>query len=78
MLAVVLMVCVLAGYGEAAVRLQRDWKLQPESLPFASHVRSHALVSLVQKGLLYHEIEQAIDQACHADSRQLLRAERAN
>ncbi|KAI9766302.1 MAG: Transducin (beta)-like 1 X-linked receptor 1 [Geoglossum umbratile] len=55
------------GYGEVAVRLQRDWNLDPEALPFASHVRSHALVSLVQKGLLYHEIEQAIDQARHAD-----------
>ncbi|KAH0544839.1 hypothetical protein FGG08_001068 [Glutinoglossum americanum] len=55
------------GYGEAAVRLQRDWNLDPQSLPFASHVRAQALVSLVQKGLLYHELEQTVDQARHTD-----------
>jgi hypothetical protein len=47
--------------------LQRDWNLDPQSLPFASHVRAHALVSLVQKGLLYHELEQTVDQARHTD-----------
>ncbi len=51
------------GHGEAAVKLQRDWNRNPQSLPFAQYIKTHALVSLVQKGLQYHEIEQTIDQA---------------
>ena len=51
------------GHGEAAVMLQRAWNPNPQSLPFARYIKSHALVSLVQKGLHYHEIEQSLDQA---------------
>ncbi|KAI9718193.1 MAG: hypothetical protein M1812_004183 [Candelaria pacifica] len=51
-----------SGHGEAAVKLQRDWNRNPQSLPFAQYIKTHALVSLVQKGLQYHEIEQTIDQ----------------
>lgn len=42
--------------------LQRAWNPNPQSLPFAPYIRNHALVSLVQKGLQYHEIEQSLDQ----------------
>ncbi|EED17448.1 WD repeat protein [Talaromyces stipitatus ATCC 10500] len=42
--------------------LQRAWLANPQTLPFASHIKTHALVSLVQKGLQYHEIEQSLDQ----------------
>ena len=54
---------MIAGYGEAAVKLQRDWNLDPQSLPFASRVKSRALVSLVQQGLRYYHLAKTIDQA---------------
>lgn len=54
--------------------LQRAWNHDPQSLPFAPYIRTHALVSLVQKGLQYHELEQSFDKVsffcfwviCHA------------
>lgn len=52
------------GHGEAAVKLQRDWMSDPQSLPFAQYIKTHALVVLVQKGLQYYEIEQSIHQVC--------------
>jgi len=55
------------GHGEAAVKLQRDWNPDPQSLTIAPLVKTHALVSLVQKGLQYHEIEKSIiSQARHS------------
>ncbi|KAK5053087.1 hypothetical protein LTR84_002061 [Exophiala bonariae] len=51
-----------SGYGEAAVKLQRDWRVDAESLPFAKNIRGHALVSLVQKGLRYHHLSLTIDE----------------
>ncbi|KAI9748442.1 MAG: hypothetical protein M4579_007221 [Chaenotheca gracillima] len=51
-----------SGYGESAVRLQRDWREDPQDLPFAHFISTNALVSLVQKGLYYHEIEHSLDQ----------------
>lgn len=51
-----------AGHGEAAVKLQRDWIPDPQTLPFAQYIKTHALVVLVQKGLQYYEIEQSINQ----------------
>jgi hypothetical protein len=48
------------GHGEAAVKLQRDWTSDPQRLPCAQHIKPHALIVLVQKGLQYHEIEQSI------------------
>jgi len=53
------------GHGEAAVKLQRDWVENPQTLPFAEHINRHALVSLVHKGLLYHEIEASVKQVCN-------------
>ncbi|KAI4193188.1 MAG: hypothetical protein LQ348_002935 [Seirophora lacunosa] len=51
-----------SGHGEAAVKLQRDWIQDPQALPFAQHIKTHALVLLVQKGLQYYEIERSINQ----------------
>jgi WD40 repeat protein len=44
--------------------LQRAWNPNPQALPFAPYIKTHALVSLVQKGLQYHDIEQSLDKAC--------------
>ncbi|KAL2865549.1 WD40 repeat domain-containing protein [Aspergillus lucknowensis] len=51
-----------SGHGEAAVMLQRAWNHDPQSLPFAPYIRTHALVSLVQKGLQYYELEKSLDK----------------
>lgn len=56
------MIPCFSGHGEAAVKLQRDWLLDPQTLPFAQNIKTHALVSLVQKGLQYYQIEQTLDQ----------------
>lgn len=53
---------LVQGHGEAAVKLQRDWISDPQTLPFAQNIKTHALVGLVQKGLQYYEIEQSINQ----------------
>ncbi|PYH91512.1 WD40 repeat-like protein [Aspergillus ellipticus CBS 707.79] len=50
-----------SGHGEAALTLQRAWNLDPQSLPFAPYIKTHALVSLVQKGLQYYELEHSLD-----------------
>ncbi|RMZ90919.1 hypothetical protein DV736_g1845, partial [Chaetothyriales sp. CBS 134916] len=51
-----------SGYGEAAVKLQRDWNVDAEALPFAKHIQGQALVKLVQKGLKYHHLQLTIDE----------------
>lgn len=56
---------LFSGHGDAAVKLQRDWLLDPQSLPFAPNIKTHALVSLVHKGLQYHQIEHSLDQVSH-------------
>ena len=53
------------GFGDAAVKLQRDWHIEPQTLPFAQHIKAHALVSLLQKGLQYYHIEQSLEQVSH-------------
>ncbi|RAL03778.1 WD40 repeat domain-containing protein [Aspergillus ibericus CBS 121593] len=50
------------GHGEAALTLQRAWNHDPQSLPFAPYIKTHALVSLVQKGLQYYELEHSLDR----------------
>lgn len=59
------MACVLTkdtGYGEAAVKLQRDWKLDPQSLPLAKHIKGGALVRLIKYGLRYYYTDQIWDR----------------
>ena len=50
------------GYGDAAVKLQRDWNVNAVALPFAKHIQGQALVKLVQKGLKYHHLQLTIDE----------------
>ena len=46
--------CVL-DYKETAVRLQKEWNIQdPQQLPYAPLVEHHALVSVLNRGLLYN------------------------
>ena len=52
----------MTGYAEAAVKLQRDWDVNAQDLPFAKNVKGQALVSLVQKGLRYHHLSLTIDE----------------
>lgn len=51
------------GHGEAAILLQRAWNPDPQTLPFAPYIKTHALVTLVQKGLQYDELEKSLDEA---------------
>ncbi|EEH22252.2 hypothetical protein PABG_04463 [Paracoccidioides brasiliensis Pb03] len=55
-----------SGHGEAAVMLQRAWNHNPQSFPFASYIKPYALITLIQKGLQYYELEQSLDQASQA------------
>ncbi|PGH10234.1 hypothetical protein AJ79_05489 [Helicocarpus griseus UAMH5409] len=54
-----------SGHAQAAIMLQRAWHQNPDDLPFASYIKPHALVTLIQKGLLYYELEQSLDKACN-------------
>lgn len=47
--------------------LQRAWNPDPQNLPFAQNIKTHALVSLVQKGLQYHELEQLVDRVRYSN-----------
>jgi len=50
-------------YRETAVRLQKEWNLQdPQQLPFAPHVTHHALVAVLNRGLLYNVQEREPEQ----------------
>lgn len=46
-------------YHDTALRLQKEWDREdPQQLPFAPHVTNHALVSILNKGLLYNACER--------------------
>jgi transducin (beta)-like 1 len=50
---------MISDYQETAAKLQKEWdKPDPDQLPFASHVQIHALVSTVNRGLLYNVQER--------------------
>lgn len=44
------------------MKLQRDWNIDPEGLPFAKHIKGKALINLVQKGLRYHHLAVTFDE----------------
>ncbi|KAF7555844.1 hypothetical protein G7046_g6460 [Stylonectria norvegica] len=50
----------LAHYREAAAKLQKEWHVkQPHrEFAFARHVKSHALVSVINRGMLYYSLER--------------------
>lgn len=48
-----------SNYAQTAVKLQAEWNQpNPQSLDFARNVKDHALVSILQRGLLWHEAER--------------------
>ncbi|KAK6081397.1 WD g-beta repeat containing protein [Seiridium cupressi] len=49
-----------ADYRETAVKFQKEWhKTEPHrQLDFARHVQSHALINVLNKGLLYNSLER--------------------
>lgn len=57
--------------------LQRHWMFDPQSLPFAPFVKTHALVTLVQKGLQYWELERTISKVCSSHRRSAIHLENA-
>jgi hypothetical protein len=51
--------CPRPDLRETAVKLQNEWQIEdPQQLDFAPHVKHHALVTVLQKGLLYREAEK--------------------
>ncbi|KAI0025105.1 hypothetical protein F4780DRAFT_412933 [Xylariomycetidae sp. FL0641] len=52
-------------YRETAVKFQKEWHVQEphRQLDFAPHVKSHALVNVLNKGLLYSSLEREYAQA---------------
>ncbi|KAI0198756.1 WD40 repeat-like protein [Astrocystis sublimbata] len=57
------------NYRETAVKFQKEWHVQEphRQLEFAPYVKSHALVNVLNKGLLYHSLERE-----HAQTAQVL------
>ncbi|KAI0124480.1 WD40 repeat-like protein [Hypoxylon sp. NC0597] len=58
------------NYRETAVKFQKEWHVEEphRQLDFAQHVKSHALVNVINKGLLYSSLERE-----HAQSQQVPR-----
>ncbi|KAI9677882.1 MAG: Transducin (beta)-like 1 X-linked receptor 1 [Trizodia sp. TS-e1964] len=53
-----------SGHEDAAVQLQRDMdRANPQNLPAAHQIPAHNLVTLLQKGLLYRQLENLVEQA---------------
>lgn len=52
------------GYQDAARHLQKEWDVQPQSLDFAPHVGKHALVTVLNKGLLYQASAREAQRVC--------------
>lgn len=53
------------GYSETAVRLQKEWNFEhPQELPYHNYIKDYALVSTLNKGLLYHAAERDSDPVC--------------
>lgn len=50
----------IADYRETAAKFQKEWHIQQphRHFDFANHVKSHALVSVINKGLCYHALER--------------------
>jgi hypothetical protein len=52
-----------SDYRETATRLQKEWNVpDPQQLPFAPHVTHHALVAVLNRGLLYNVQEREPEQ----------------
>ncbi|EPE30668.1 Putative isomerase YbhE [Glarea lozoyensis ATCC 20868] len=56
-----ILTAISSGYQETAVRLQKEWNVQdPQSLSCAPHVPNHALVVLLNRGLVYTAIDREL------------------
>ncbi|KAI1780978.1 WD40 repeat-like protein [Hypoxylon cercidicola] len=53
------------NYRETAVKFQKEWHVEKphQQLDFAQHVKSHALVNVINKGLLYNSLERDYAQS---------------
>ncbi|XDG03424.1 hypothetical protein ABKA04_003039 [Annulohypoxylon sp. FPYF3050] len=53
------------NYRETAVKFQKEWHVEEphRQLDFAQHVKSHALVNVINKGLLYNKLERDYAQS---------------
>ncbi|KAJ9649329.1 hypothetical protein H2199_000104 [Coniosporium tulheliwenetii] len=51
-----------AGFASTAQSLMNDWNRDPQSLPFANNVHQHALVHIIQDGLLYDRLQAEVSQ----------------
>ncbi len=54
---------LLIDYRETAAKFQKEWHVKEphQHFGFAPHVKSHALVSIINKGLLYQALERQRD-----------------
>ena len=54
-----------ADYRETALKFQKEWHVEEphRQLDFARHVKSHALVNVINKGLLYNSLEREFAQS---------------
>lgn len=50
----------MTDYRETAAKFQKEWHVkQPhQHFSFAPHVKGHALVSVINRGLIYHSLER--------------------
>lgn len=50
----------ITDYRETAAKFQKEWRVQKphRDFPYARHVKSHALVSVINRGLLYYALER--------------------
>lgn len=51
---------MIADYRETAAKFQKEWHVNEphRDFPFAPHVKSQALVSVVNRGLIYYALER--------------------
>lgn len=50
----------ILDYRETAAKFQKEWHVKEphRDLPFACHVKGHALVSVINRGLIYYALER--------------------
>lgn len=53
-------------YGQTAQMLQQEWRMPDpqQQLPFAGHVRIHALIKILNKGLDLHDMQRRTIRVC--------------
>jgi hypothetical protein len=59
------LLALLLDYRETAAKFQKEWHIQEphRQFDFAPHVKNHALVSVVNRGLLYYALEREFAQS---------------